>query len=143
MISGSPQILNDLYLNNGDDLQLVSPKGGDLLLANSSTRCNQRVVRRLTTNPLDYIWQPSYGAGLAGFVGQPLTSDDYGQDVTSDNVDNIRSIITSQIFLENCVSQTPPPQIFLNTIQFGLFCQINYTESPSLQPIVLTFDIGI
>lgn len=126
-----PQVYYDAYLNMGDDLQLSST--GDLLLANGSTLSNQRIIRRLVTNPVTYIWNPEYGAGLPTFVGQP---------VSSDNFDDIKALITSQIFLEKTIAQNPQPQILLQTIQFGLFCQINYTLSPSLQPIVLTFNVS-
>ena len=125
-----PQALSDIYLNQGTDFTLSATN--DLLLADGSTLSQQRIVRRLVTNPLDYIWAPTYGAGLPNYVGQPITVD---------NFDNIKSLITSQIFLESTVNQTPPPEILLQTIQFGLFCQINYTLSPSLQPIVVTFNV--
>src|SRR5690606_33296481 len=125
-----PQVINDAYLVMGNDL-VIAPTG-DLLLANGSTLSNQRIPRRLLTNPPDYMWHSEYGGGLPKYIGEPLTSD---------NFDNIKSSITAQIFLENSVAQTPAPEIFLQTIQFGLFCQINYTLSPSLQPIVLTFGV--
>lgn len=128
-----PQVENDIYLNLGNDFILTNDEVKDLLLTNGSTLSEQRIIRRLLTNPLSYIWSPSYGAGLPSFVGQP---------VSSDNFDNIRALITSQIFLEKTVAQNPPPQILLQTIQYGLFCQINYTLSPSLQPIVLTFNVS-
>ena len=129
--SDIPQGIFDVYLNWGNDLVLSST--GDLLLASGSTLSNQRIQRRLMTNTLDYVWYPSYGAGLANYVGQPLSDD---------NLDNIRALITSQIFLESTVAQSPAPEILLQTIQFGLFCQINYILSSSQQPTVLTFDVG-
>ena len=51
------------------DLSL-SPTG-DLATITAPQLTQQRVLRRLLTNPGDYIWHPSYGAGLAAFVGQP------------------------------------------------------------------------
>lgn len=125
-----PQVINDVYLVLGNDFVLSSTN--DLLLANGSNLSQQRIIRRLITNPPNYIWHSDYGAGLPTYVGQPLTSD---------NFDTIKGTITSQIFLESSVSQNPQPQILLSSIQFGLFCQINYTLSPSLQPIVLTFGV--
>jgi len=126
----TPQVLNDIYQNYGQDIQVSIT--GDLLISNGSTRSQQRVLRRLLTSPLDYIWHTDYGAGVGNFVGQALSSDLF---------DEIRSLINSQIFLEDSVSQTPPPEIFLQTIQGGLWCQINYTENPTQQPIVLTFNV--
>jgi hypothetical protein len=126
-----PQYYVDAYLNFGQDLQLSSTL--DLLMADGSTLSEQRIIRRLMTNPLDYIWYPEYGAGIASYIGQPFTDDTY---------DNIQNTILSNMFLENTVSQMPQPDILFQTIQTGIFVQINYTISPSLQPIVLTFSVG-
>lgn len=126
-----PQYQVDAFLNWGQDLVLSSTN--DLLVADGSTLSEQRIIRRLMTNALDYIWQPDYGAGIGSYVGQPLTDDSF---------DAIQNSILSNIFLENTVSQNPQPDILFQTIQTGLFVQINYTISPSLQPIVLTFSVG-
>lgn len=125
-----PQLLYDIDQNFGQDL-ILSAKD-DLQAVSDLNRSQQRVLRRLLTNPGDYIWHPDYGAGLPAFVGQSLSSDRY---------DQIKSLITSQIFLEPSVSKTPQPEILLQTIQGGLFVQINYTESATKQPIVLTFNV--
>lgn len=131
MISfNTPQTLYDIYNNYGEDLVLSATN--DLQVSSDMLRGEQRVLRRLLTNPVDYIWNPDYGAGLPSFVGQTLSLDTF---------DQVKSLITSQIFLEEAVSQNPPPQIFLQTIQAGLFCQIEYTDNPSKQAIVLTFDV--
>jgi len=124
------QTLYDINHNFGQDLSFAA--NGDLLTVSDSSRGEQRVLRRLFTNPTDYIWQPTYGAGLPNAVGQTLSVDFF---------DNIKALITSQIFLEQAVAQSPAPKIFLQTIQAGLFCQIEYTDNPSKEPIVLTFDV--
>ena len=72
---------------------------GDLALVAASDRGQQRVLRRLLTNPGDYIWQPDYGAGLAQFIGQPG-----GESA-------IRAAIRGQIFKEDAVARTPEPMI--------------------------------
>lgn len=129
-----PQELYDIFLNWGADFQWTNNSPRDLLMATGSELSQQRILRRLLTNALDYIWVPSFGAGLPQQIGQ-LNSDT--------NFDSIKSTITSQIFNESSVAQTPPPEVFLQNIQYNdLFCQINYTLSPSQQPIVLTFDVG-
>ena len=43
---------------------------GDLA-GDGAALTQQRVLRRLLTNPGDYIWQLGYGAGLGQFVGRP------------------------------------------------------------------------
>ena len=128
--SNVSQVVNDVYLVDGNDFVLSSTN--DLLLCNGSDRTTQRIIRRLITNPLSYIWHTDYGAGIPLYIGQPVS--DY-------NFDNIKTTITSQIFLEKSVSQNPQPQIFLQSIQFGLFCQINYTFQPTGKPIVLSFGV--
>ena len=62
----------DLAHEFGADLQ-AGPTG-DLALADGAALGRQRVLRRLLTNPGDYIWHPTYGAGLARFVGHPFGS---------------------------------------------------------------------
>lgn len=128
-----PQVVYDAYLNWGNDLTLSS--GGDLLLTDGPTVLSeQRIIRRLMTSPPDYIWSPSYGAGIPAFVGQTLSSDAY---------ENIQAAILSNMFLENSVSQTPPPIISFQTIQSGLFTSIAYNLSPSSQPIVINFEVNL
>lgn len=129
-LRSTPQVVNDIYLVLGTDFALSSTN--DLRLCNGSDRSTQRIIRRLVTTSPSYIWHTDYGAGLPTYVGQPLSSD---------NFDNIKGLITSQIFLEASVAQTPQPQILLSSIQSGLFCQINYTLSPTVQPVVLTFGV--
>lgn len=127
----TPNLLNDINCNWGSD---IIPYAGDLDTVYGSNRSKQRVLRRLLTNPGSYIWEPTYGAGLPSFIGQALSED---------NFDQIKSLILSNMFLEDSVSQTPPPQIFIQTIQNGVFLQINYIESPTQNPIVLTFDLNV
>lgn len=124
------QVLNDISHNFGQDLSFSAT--GDLMPVSGSARGQQRILRRLFTNTPNYIWHANYGAGLPNAVGQALTNDFF---------DQIKSLITSQIFLEQSVAQSPQPKIYLQTIQKGLFCQIEYTDNPSKEAIVFTFDV--
>lgn len=126
-----PLLLNDLYLVFGTDLTLSAT--GDLQIANGAIRSEQRVIRRLLTNPGDYIWHPTYGAGLPAYVGQALSPDLYNQ---------IQSTTLQNIFLEDSVSQNPMPDVLFQTAQGGIFVQINYTLADTQQPIVVTFNAG-
>jgi hypothetical protein len=72
---------------------------GDIALAGGTALGQQRVLRRLLTNPGDYIWQPTYGAGLGALVGTAL------------DVNAIQALIRSQIFQESCVARLPEPSI--------------------------------
>lgn len=85
----------DLYHEMGGDLAL-SPTG-DLALVSGAVATRQRVLRRLLTNPLGYVWHPEYGAGLARFVGLPIAAV------------AIQAVIEQQLQLEQGVAPDPPP----------------------------------
>lgn len=90
----------------------------------------QRLLRRLLTNPGEYLWQPTYGAGLGRFMGQPL------------NKPAMTAIIRSQIFLEAAVSQTPAPIITLTAQKDGsVLCHILYSDAETGKPVPLSFSI--
>jgi|UniRef100_A0A8J4HC79 phage baseplate assembly protein W len=121
--------MNDLFQQWGNDLA-VSPTG-DLALAAGALRGQQRVLRRLLTNPGDYIWQPSYGAGLAQFVGQPA------------NPLQIAAVIRTQMLNEAVVAPTPAPAIDISADTTGtLSVSISYVDAPSGETQVLSFAIG-
>jgi hypothetical protein len=107
---------------------------GDLAVATGSVLGQQRVLRRLLTNLLDYIWQPSYGAGLAGFIGQPA------------NTSQICATIRSQIFKETAVAQSPEPTIDVTLCPGGasgdVYVQILYVDSETGQTQDLTFTMS-
>ena len=87
----------DAFHQWGSDLAVGST--GDIATASGALLGQQRVIRRLLTNPGDYIWRPDYGAGLARFIGQPI------------NPLQIRAVIRSQIFKEAAVARQPEPLI--------------------------------
>ncbi len=100
----------------GNDLTL-SPTG-DLATADTPNVTQQRVLRRLLTNPGDYIWSLDYGAGLANYVGTPGATS------------AISSAIRGQIFKESAVAQTPAPVIDLQPDQAGdLYVTISYADA--------------
>jgi phage baseplate assembly protein W len=122
-------MMQDASLVWGADLSVSST--GDIALASATTLGQQRVLRRLLTNPGDYIWQLDYGAGLARFVGTPI-------DVLA-----VRAAIRSQIFKESAVSRTPEPFIDVQTAQDGsVIVQIRYVDSTLGTTQVLSFQVG-
>lgn len=138
-ITGFPAPTYDADHNYGNDLKIVPVNGAtptnaqsDLQNITGIVKSQQRVLRRLMTNPGDYIWEPTYGAGLPKFVGKGL----------SDTVlEEIKTAITSQLFEEATIAKNPPPKIAVQTIQGGLYVQIECFENLSQQPIVLTFEV--
>lgn len=81
----------------GSDIMLAP--NGDIALASDVTLTQQRVLRRLLTNPGDYIWDVNYGAGLGKMVGQPVDTARIG------------AIVRQQMFQEATVAKSPPPAI--------------------------------
>jgi hypothetical protein len=110
----------------GNDLTL-SPTG-DLATADIPVVTQQRILRRLLTNPGDYIWSLGYGAGLARYVGLPGATS------------AISAAILGQIFQEAAVAQTPAPVIDLQPDQVGdLYVSISYADATTGATQTLTF----
>ena len=119
----------DLSHFYGGDLA-VAP-GGDLATVTATQLGQQRVLRRLLTNPGDYLWNPAYGAGLAQFVGQPASAA------------RIRSVIRGQIFQESAVARSPEPAIDVAADASGAVAvQIRYADSTTGETQMLSFTVG-
>lgn len=72
---------------------------GDLLIVSGDDEVRQRLERRLFTAVQGYVWHPDYGAGLPQKIGSPFT------------VQQIKSIVQSQLNLEASVAPNPPAQL--------------------------------
>jgi phage baseplate assembly protein W len=121
--------MSDVFQQYAGDL-VVGP-GGDLAAANGTLLGQQRVLRRLLTNPGDYLWNPNYGAGLAQFVGKPA------------NAARIHSVIRGQIFLESAVARQPEPVVNVAASPSGsVTVQISYADSSTGETQVLSFTVG-
>jgi len=121
----------DIFHQWGSDL-VVGPTG-DIGTIDGSSWGQQRVLRRMLTNPGDYIWQPDYGAGLARFIGQPASPL------------QIRAVIRSQIFKEASVARQPEPLINVQISPGGasstVYVYIRYVDAESSQTRVLSFSV--
>ena len=118
-------MLYDISHTIGGDLS-VGPTG-DLAVATGTLRGQQRVIRRLLTNPLDYIWQIEYGGGLAAMVGTPSDAP------------AIRGIIRSQIAKEDAVAQDPAATITVQATNAGtVTASIQYTDADTGETQVLS-----
>lgn len=118
---------NDLYHLWGGDL--ATGVTGDLLPVADGSRTTQRILRRLLTNPGEYIWHPTYGAGLPARVGDTF---DAGA---------IAALIRGQILLEPTVAPTPEPDVSVTAIQNGMSVSIRYTDALTNAPALLSFDV--
>jgi phage baseplate assembly protein W len=120
----------DLSHQWGADLS-VGPSG-DLAVVTGSTLGQQRVLRRLLTNPGEYIWQTTYGAGLPGLIGQTVSAA------------GLRAVVRSQIFKEAAVARTPEPVIDVQPAgtSDGAYVHIRYVDAPSGLSTVLSLTVG-
>jgi phage baseplate assembly protein W len=121
--------LSDASLLWGGDLSVDST--GDIALASGAVLGQQRVLRRLLTNPGAYIWHLDYGAGLARYVGQPV------------NQAAIKATIRGQIFQEQAVARLPEPTIDVQGAADGsLYVYILYTDTLTGGTQILSFSVS-
>ncbi len=124
-------MLQDLYHYWADDL--IVSNTGDLLTVDGTLRGQQRVLRRLLTNPGDYIAHPDYGAGLPASIGQPI------------DIGKVAALIRAHMLLENCVAKLPPPTVTVTPLDSdpGAFTvAIAYNDADADQPVVLAFTVS-
>jgi hypothetical protein len=125
----------EIYQDYGNDLVLDK---GDLAIASDELLSNQRIVRRLLTvpievfNPPDYLDHPTYGAGLGKFIGK---------NATTDVVNEIKGIITAQMYLEPTVGKNPAPKIEIAGLPNQLNCRIEYTNLLIDKQAVVQFSV--
>ncbi len=124
-------LLADLYHWWNSDL--VSTNSGDLQTVDGSVRGQQRIVRRLMTNPGGYLWHPEYGGGLASYLGSPI------------DVGKVTAAIRAQLLLEDAVDQSVPPVIVLTQSANDLTAfnvSISYNDATTQKPVVLAFNVS-
>jgi len=118
----------DLHLMWGSDL--ASSDTGDVVVVGRPGLGTERVLRRLLTNPGDYLWHPEYGAGLGRYVGQAI------------DVAGIKALIRSQMRLETAVAQDPEPVITVAVDTGGsLSVQIRYADADTSETRTLNFQL--
>jgi hypothetical protein len=131
--------MNDIYQYFGNDVGTSAT--GDLQPVNGIELGQQRILRRLLTNPRevlpdgtilppDYIFHPEYGAGLPRMVGDTL------------DVAKIRARIRGQVLLEDAVARTPEPEVVVKPIHGGVSCTIRYVDAVAKAPAVLSFNVN-
>jgi hypothetical protein len=124
--------MNALFCTWGGDLS-VGP-GGDINIAPVQSEVEQRIIRRLLTNPGDYIWHISYGAGLGTYVGEPYLSG------------TIEGAILSQVQQETLVAQSPSPAVKCDAAASdagsSISVNIQYRTSGSSSPNSVALTLG-
>ncbi len=118
----------DIKMTWSGDLS-ISPTG-DLATSVGPALGTERVLRRLMTNPRDYIWNPDYGAGLGQFVGRPV------------NAASIESLIRLQMQIEVAVGQVPEPIVEVRPDPGGeLYVQVRYADAVTSESAALAFNV--
>lgn len=119
----------DLTHYIGSDLS-IGPTG-DLAFSSSTALGQQRVVRRIITNPGDYIWHLDYGGGVGLMIGEPA------------NANAIRGVIRSQISKEAAVAPDPPAAIDVDATPTGVVtASIRYADADTGETQVLPLPLG-
>jgi hypothetical protein len=124
-------IISDLNHWFGGDLS--SSSAGDLMTVSGTVRGEQRVLRRLLTNPGDYVFDPTYGAGLPSYIGKTL------------DIAKIQALCVSQMLLEDAVAKTPAPVVKVSQSPndfTAIQVTINYSDQPTNTPVVLSFTVS-
>ena len=106
--------MNDINHFYGNDLSASST--GDLALLDGGDVTVQRILRRLLTNPGDYVWHPDFGAGLPGYVGSTIEAD------------KIQALVKAHILKEDAVARLPMPTIGIQEIPGGIIVNITPLE---------------
>ncbi|EKM99020.1 MULTISPECIES: hypothetical protein [unclassified Acidocella] len=118
----------DLALQFGGDLMVSA--SGDLATLDDQALVQQRVLRRLLTNPGDYIWQLGYGAGLGQFIGQPAA------------LSLMAGLVRAQMQREPQVMQSPPPTVSMSMADDGTVnATVSYVDAATGQTASLSFSI--
>ena len=121
--------MNDASLIWSGDLLIGA--SGDLLITMGSDLGQQRVLRRLLTNPGDYIWQPTYGAGLGQFVGQVNAAT------------AVAGAVYGQVYAEASVARQPVPIVTAETGGDGsVIAGIQYVDATTGQSQSLSFSMS-
>ena len=113
----------------GDDLGLSNSNG--IGSVNSITKGQQRILRRILTNPGDYKWHPNYGAGVLKYVGQ-----------ANGKLDEIKGLIISQAQLEKGVAQLPSPTVEFTVSGDYVTANVEYTDLDSGSRQFLSFTVS-
>jgi len=117
----------DLYHFTGGDLEGSST--GDLRATTGSACGKQRILRRLLTNPGNYLFHPEYGAGLGKKVGETVKPGEW------------KALIIGQILLEESVASHPPPVVKLTLIGGGVSVSLAYTDAMTGSQETLSFNV--
>jgi hypothetical protein len=99
---------------------------GDLQVTQGTERSQQRVLRRLLTNPGEYLFHLAYGAGLPVQVGKMWARQ------------TLQSLIRQQLWQENSITSQPAPDITVTPVREGVSLSLRYQEAQANQVVNLS-----
>lgn len=120
--------MNDLDQYFGGDVSTSST--GDVQAVSGPEKCKQRILRRLLTNPGDYIFHPEYGAGLPEHVGSVVDAP------------GIAALVRGQVLLEDAVARSPTPVVSVMEFNGGIQVDIQYNDSTTQAAQFLSFSVS-
>lgn len=120
--------MTDYWLDWQNDFR-VSPTGG-LVLVDGDDEARQRLMRRLCTAVMGYIWHPDYGAGLPQKIGDPWEPAE------------IEAICRAQVNMESSVAMNPPPRVNVSEIIPGM-CSIDIRYISAQTGLAVQFSIAL
>lgn len=105
----------DVEFGPAVDVSTAGLTGADFDFLVDRDELIQRIIRRLLTDPGEWIPFPNYGAGLRRFVNETL-----------DNILilKIKNIILGQLLQEPDVSENPPPSVAMSLVNNGLYVAV-------------------
>jgi hypothetical protein len=136
----------DLTIMPSGDLMVcrgIEPTGS-VMPSSATVEGEQRVLRRLLTNPGSYIWHLEYGAGLPQYVGQSFQTRPLTPAETPDSQPSqIAAIIMAQMLLEDTVSRDPLPKVKVTPRANGnIHADISYADNRVGRIVTLGFDVN-
>lgn len=124
--------LSDLSHYFGSDV--ASSNVGGLQAIGGTVLGQQRVLRRLLTNPGDYIFHPTYGAGVQQWIGR------------AGGFAKLRAVIRGQMQMEGAVAPSPEPVVQVSAIAGsaggGFAVMIAYNDAQTGRPATLSFNVS-
>ena len=118
------QLLDIAHTGWGGDIGTSTT--GDLATVSGDPATRARIIRRLLTNPGDYIARPDYGGGIRRFIGSLF------------NASQVQAIIIAQLRLESGVAQSPAPTATVTQTDTGVIATIQYYDATTGAPVVLS-----
>lgn len=124
------QIINS-GIDQGSDIKYDVTNS--ILTVDGTDKTEQRIMRRLMTNPGDYFWHPKFGVGLPARVGTNLTSP---------IISAMRADCISQIAQTDGVAAFPAPTVAIQQTGINeITVTIGYTDSTTNESRVISFTI--